>query len=321
MLQAEEEMRASPSLLSLPPELVVMVASHLDVSSYLALASTSSAILDILVSPPHWKALLQKTRMKKNPGFGYKVEEGGMEQEVKELAGFIKFATDPKGILLLDLLEHICERFLVDPKFENDYMSASVASVSCPCLAIHKATSFGFALLEQAEIEVRGAGAKPQQNLVAYKGSGLEHLEAFASRAARQKPKFTKIEIFCMDNSGGWGGGHTWKVWLKLIQNSKSWKIENLTMLNYLFLDLVEGLAKEAAQGAVGMMRINDICIANSQMAHLKRLWKITEGEWVVERTTRGFNNTMLHNFWLRKGQTNAHQKWKEMIAVIKTLK
>ena len=88
MLQAEEEMRASPSLLSLPPELVVMVASHLDVSSYLALASTSSAILDILVSPPHWKALLQKTRMKKNPGFGYKVEEGGMEQEVKELAGF-----------------------------------------------------------------------------------------------------------------------------------------------------------------------------------------------------------------------------------------
>ena len=45
------------------PELVVMVASHLDVSSYLALASSSNVILHILTSQVQWKALLQKTKM------------------------------------------------------------------------------------------------------------------------------------------------------------------------------------------------------------------------------------------------------------------
>ena len=52
--QLEEEeknnMMTNPSLLCLPLELVVMVASYLDVSSYLALASSSDALLDILIS-------------------------------------------------------------------------------------------------------------------------------------------------------------------------------------------------------------------------------------------------------------------------------
>ena len=45
------------------PELVVMVASHLDVSSYLALAFSSNVLLHILTSQVQWKALLQKTKM------------------------------------------------------------------------------------------------------------------------------------------------------------------------------------------------------------------------------------------------------------------
>ena len=53
----------STTLLSLPPELVVMVASYLDVSSYIALAYSSNALLDIIVSQLQWKALLQRTKM------------------------------------------------------------------------------------------------------------------------------------------------------------------------------------------------------------------------------------------------------------------
>ena len=312
-------MRANPSFHSLPPELVVMVASNLDVSSYLAPASTSLTILDILVSPHQWKALLQKTRMKNKPVLekltciSSFVEKQVMEQEVRELARFIKFAKDPQGVLLLDFLEHICKRFLVDPTSE---MPKRWASLSCACLAIHQVTSFGFALTEQAEIEVRGAGTQPQQNLVAYKGSGLEHLEEFASRALRQKQKITNIELFCIYNGDGGGWGNAWEVWLKLIQNCDSWKIEKLTMYNYSednlnTDDLVEGLAKEAARGAIGMLRIDDTCIANSQMAHLKRLWNITEGEWIVK-------SLRLHDFRLRKDQ---RKKWRKMIDVIKTLK
>ena len=64
--QLEEEktnmLMTSPSLLCLPHELVVMVASYLEVSSYLALASSSNALLDILLSQNQWKTLLKKTR-------------------------------------------------------------------------------------------------------------------------------------------------------------------------------------------------------------------------------------------------------------------
>ena len=71
--------RETTSLLSLlPPKMVAMVAlkmvamvakmvalvaSHLNVSSYLALASSSIALLDILVSQLQWERLLQRTRM------------------------------------------------------------------------------------------------------------------------------------------------------------------------------------------------------------------------------------------------------------------
>ena len=64
--QLEEEeknnLMTNPSLLCLPPELVVMVASYLDVSSYIALAYSSNALLDIIVSQLQWKALLQGPR-------------------------------------------------------------------------------------------------------------------------------------------------------------------------------------------------------------------------------------------------------------------
>ena len=53
------------TLLFLPPEMVVMVASYLDVSSYLGLASSSNALLDMC-------------------GFFWEIEEEDMKQNVKK---------------------------------------------------------------------------------------------------------------------------------------------------------------------------------------------------------------------------------------------
>ena len=56
----------STRLSKLAPELVVMVASHLDVSSYLALASTSTNLSETLVSQLQWDELLKRTRLDLN---------------------------------------------------------------------------------------------------------------------------------------------------------------------------------------------------------------------------------------------------------------
>ena len=98
--QLEEEERntlmthmMSTSLHSLPPELVVMVASNLDVSSYIALASSSKALHDILVSRIQWNALLQRTKLNNEKFFAC---ESFGETEVKELVLFLKkFQKDP----------------------------------------------------------------------------------------------------------------------------------------------------------------------------------------------------------------------------------
>ena len=100
-------------LTSLPTELLVMLASYLDVSSYLAFASSSTNFLDILISKHQWKTLMQKTRMSDDrielkparpKGWldmsklkKYNKEDlKDMEEEVKKLAVFLKFAKKAK---------------------------------------------------------------------------------------------------------------------------------------------------------------------------------------------------------------------------------
>ena len=63
----EKDLAKTRSWLShLPPELMMMVASHLDISSYLALASTSTNLSEALVSQLQWDELLTRTRLDLN---------------------------------------------------------------------------------------------------------------------------------------------------------------------------------------------------------------------------------------------------------------
>ena len=182
----EEEEKNSPRstttrLTRLAPELVVMVASHLDVSSYLALASSSNVLLDILTSQVQWKALLQKTKIfsrpRSKPTYGKYVDIPGVSMEaisamadfesskevaarrevsdeVYHLAGFLKNVHDQEDKFLLLLLDTICAKFPADA----GAISWEVFSVSCPCRAlapiphtIHRVSSSGFSMLEQVE--------------------------------------------------------------------------------------------------------------------------------------------------------------------------
>ena len=338
----------SNRLIKLPPELVVMVASNLDLIDYMNLAISSETTMHILLSQYHlrvlwWKPLLQKIKMKDDerfearlwprferpklparfearfetlerprlPGpvyntlpsairkthdtFGFWHQSLKFQREhiawmVQMLATSLNAVqmfsrSDPDESLILALLHTISESFPADLGSEFKHM----ASVSCPCSANHQVTSFGFALLEQAETLVGGADAEPKQKLVAYKGFGVEHLEAFASRALRQKQKLDKIEIYFMSNFHGWIDEN--KVWLQVIQNCASWKIEYLYSSeddSEKVTDLLEGLAREAARGAIGTMTISDLCIAESKVAELERLWEITEAGWEVQGAEDG---------------------------------
>ena len=242
-----------------------------------------------------------------------------MGQEVKELAVFLKSVKDPKGSLLIDLLHTICESFPAE--LTSDKMKKNVVSVSCPCNVIHQVTSFGFALLEQAETAVRGNHAKPKQKLIGLFigvwgftgfGSNEEHIEELISRTLRQKQKVAKIVVYIMTNSNDGTCRKATEVCLKLIQNCKSWRIGSLLFSRLTFEDhcnsLLEGLAKQASRGAIGNMLINDPCIAHSKIDQLKRIWNITETAWQIK--------TFLPDILMRRDEW----RWTRVLGVIKTI-
>ena len=297
-VKSDMDQEETKSLLSLlPPEMVVMVASHLDVSSYLALASSSTALLDILVSQIQWEALLRRTRMHgkrldkcEYPRVPLEVhaamsdvrmaEKKDMEGEVRELAVFLKTLKDPGNKLLLTLLHTICERFPANISF---YL---VVSVSCPCNSIHSVTPFGFSLLEQAETLIGGALEEPQQKLIWYNWFAIQYLREVASRASRQKQKVKRLEIM-QTNSNSDSSKEMKALWLTLLQKCQSWKIEQFFVHNVdntedNFDGVLEEMADESARGTIGTMLINDKIMSRTQRAHLKMLWKITEDEWQV---------------------------------------
>ena len=309
--QFEEEeknnLMTNPNLLCLPPELLVMVASYLDLSSYLTLASSSDALLDILISQRQWETLLKKTRQGAGQGMMYNSEmqdiwEAEKEylelQDMKHLTEFLRHLKDPEGNLLLALLDLICERFPADPSFEDE----EVVSVSCPRHQTHHVTPFGFALLERAEM-TKGRG-EPLQKLLEYSFQGPEdqnkHLELIASRSLHQKEKVERLYINFADsfyNEDIESMKNCWKV----LKYCKQWEIEKLVKdENGKYEDkMLETLAKESSRGTIGMiMCIGGRVIAHTKKAQLKKLWRITEGEWTIDdyltiRKDEGWDNVL----------------------------
>ena len=161
----------SISFSSMPPELVVLVASYLDVTSYLALASSSTALFRVLVSEVTWKRILERINLNRwnNLNSCERFEENGekeskLQKIVKGLAQLLQYLEDPGSKLRLALLHKICERFPPPPPLwgieDETWSYKEAVSLSCPCNVIHEVSACGFALLEQAELHMaRGTNA------------------------------------------------------------------------------------------------------------------------------------------------------------------
>ena len=89
---------ASPRLEGLPLELLVQVARSLGLSSSLALASTSTYLANIFLDTAEWTKICNK------------MSDAQPEEEVVELAGFLRFQNGPEQ-LFDRLLHHICSKF------------------------------------------------------------------------------------------------------------------------------------------------------------------------------------------------------------------
>ena len=330
--------------LFLSNEMVVMVANYLDVSSYLAFASSSTTLMGILYSERQWKILLEKTRMDAERLTGWRfgnpcknsddlellldTEKRDMEREVKKAANFLKLVKDPKAKLLLALLHTICERFPAEHKSEDEFRAA-VVSLSCPCNATHYVTQFGFSLLEKAETTVGGAQNPPKQKLLAFNMGYevIECLEEFASRTSRQRGKTARLEALQVssldcDNISD----RSKEAWMKLLQNCKQWTIEALyetdrTICGENIADLFEVMAKEAGRGKIDSMDIFDRVIAQTTRAQLKRLWKITGGiygsvGWFVQCFNCGRNIEKMR----RGDPVYGGWEWSKALAIIKKI-
>ena len=294
---------ASASLHSQPSELMVMVASNLDISSYLAMASSSTTLLDVLLSETQWKGILQKTRMNANrlskfefyrvsnevfvsPELEYEArevfwenEEKYMREEAEELALFLKLVRDSRDdgdALLLSFLHTICKRF--PARFEETFGNKFMVSLSCVCHTLHEVTSFGFALIEQVEVFVRGAAAEPLLELVAFKDHRGKHLKEVASRVSRQKEKVAEVCVdFLKDVDST-------EAWLTLLNHCKLWTIGFVEQVSD--VNLLQGLAEMADKGKIGFLSISASMVSQwhlqKKMEGLQKVWDISKEGWTI---------------------------------------
>ena len=177
------------SLSSLPPELLMMVASFLDPSSYLALSISSTTLLDVLAPQYQWKTILMRMKAKwYNPLWARCIKGPNqlncccivktwlvypgkclckkmLRLVLDQLTDVLKIIQDPDNSLLLELLHFICD--IVEPPPRHLATSLeryeTLIALACPCLREHIVSPSTFSLLEKVEISVRGEKSLPLQ--------------------------------------------------------------------------------------------------------------------------------------------------------------
>ena len=270
-----------PLMNRLPPELVLMVASLLDLPSYLTLASSSNALAKLLLSKPQWTTIFARTKMN-----GRRMEnvhslkrlriiKAEMTAELNQLIAISRIMKDPDSSFLLSLLDFICERFPVIKQEEGNDFDFSEISLTCPCKETHVVSPFGFSLLEQVETSLRGPRSNPLQKLVAVEGAEdpdytLDHLKNLATRASRQNQPVKSVMlgeiVTSVDN----------EAWLELLGHCNSWKIRQIQMKPD--KSLWERLAGVACRGSIGTLRTTTKTVAAGvRMDHTEAVKLITE--------------------------------------------
>ena len=187
------------SLINLPRELLMVIASFLDLPSYLALSTSSTTLLDVLAPQYQWETILDRTRVKwemMNPEkcskrsnhinkisqrygvwencFGHMQcpSDETLRLDLGQLTNVLRIVQDPDNSLLLDLLHFICD--IIEPpdnddltdKYDYEDLDEALIALACPCLRNHVVSPATFALLEQVETAVRGEKSEPLQKIL-----------------------------------------------------------------------------------------------------------------------------------------------------------
>ena len=170
------------------PELIVKLLPFLDLKSTLCLARSHDLTKNILQRGFAWNNLVRRTCP-----FGWEEDQYVLQHKidvVKDLVSILKLLKHPK-VLLLDLLDAICDRFPAD----SNGLQIPEMSVGCPRHpgASHNISWSGFLLLE----EVEGAFGTTEQSLGSVYGETLRGatLAALSSRISRQQQKVNLIHI------------------------------------------------------------------------------------------------------------------------------
>ena len=274
----------SMSLLHLPPEMLTMVASYLDLSSYIALSKSCSLLLNTLAPHPEkWKVLLQNTKM----GLG----QPGTVRKAREAGEFLACLENPDSKLILELFHKICASNPAVSRtipFVQDLSSLPVqelfnllvlsrrdfVSVSCPCQVTHEVTSYGFAILQLVEMALRRSNRIKieELNIVSFKSEVADYLNKFAFKALEQDQMIESVELFSYR-----GGLESFEL-SAILQNTKKWRFEICFVDD---LALVQVLSQEAERGKIGQLLIKDQALAKVKAGQLKKVWKITSS-WGV---------------------------------------
>jgi len=210
---------ASPRLEGLPLELLVQVASSLGLSSSLALASTSTYLANIFLDTAEWTKICNK------------MSDAQPEEEVVELAGFLRFQNGPEQ-LFDHLLHHICSKFSDTRNYISISCSTSIQLHQHHILLHHHQVSpQGMHLLHLATSTML---AEPWTiTRVSVEGLVARHITSLVSWVGKQGQDVARLQITNIYSMAFPLDGHSFRLdgFMSLLERCASWEIKNFWVL------------------------------------------------------------------------------------------
>ena len=249
----------------LPLELQVLVASYLDLSSTLALASSSPSLLPLATSPLEWARLLAR--------IPWTSGEPGLGPSLQVLAHLTTFLRDlpSSSHHHLALLHNICSSF--PPTKDKVSDRVDTITVRCEKGHLHLLSTTGFLLLHAAM----------EERPVSWRLVGVELfwfmrplLAALVTWVGRQEEKEARVDLTSLTFSTR----EDVEGWLVVLGKCKEWKVATL----FLFGGLEEGgwrrLMGVLNRGSLDLVITELGVMAEGRREEVEELWRSTRDWW-----------------------------------------
>lgn len=271
-------------LLLLPPEMVVMVSNYLNLSSTLALASSSNSLSSTFTSVDEWTTILNKmANFQKRPVVREKNEE-----EVIELANFLRTVEEPDQ--LLDLLLHsICRQHLATGLAAGStavhrHVTRCTVTIACS-LHHHQVSLHGIHLLHLAT-STMSAVPWIVREVVMYGCPNVSEVSTLVSLVREQQEEVASLQVdFLSCNTREELG-----AWMDLLEKCAAWQVGTLRLLVKGLGEKWDELGKFWSRLAAGMGRgkvthgvmMTRKVMAAAEAQDLRKVWEATGQDWVV---------------------------------------